>query len=101
MAYTDIDRLFSWDPVKNDWLKEHRGVSFEAVESHLEGGGLLDIVEHPNQEKYPGQRVFIVQIEDYVYWVPFRETGEITRLITVIPSRKMTRKYLGRKYAEI
>ena len=101
MAYTDIDRLFSWDPVKNDWLKEHRGVSFEVAVSQLEGGGLFDIIEHPNQEKHPGQSVFIVQIEDYVYWVPFRETGEITRLITVIPSRKMTRKYLGREYGEI
>lgn len=94
-------RFFSWDPAKNDWLKAHRGISFEVAVFQIENGGLLDILEHPNQAKYPEQRIFIIRIDNYAYLVPFRETVEETNLITMIPSRKMTRKYLGRHYGEI
>jgi len=58
-------------------------------------GGLLDIIEHPNTKKYPNQRIFIVDIDDYAYLVPFVETEERVFLKTVIPSRKMTKRYLG------
>jgi hypothetical protein len=57
-------------------------------------GWLLDILEHPNREKYPNQRVFIVNMEDYAYIVPFVEDGDRIFLKTIIPGRKMTRKYL-------
>lgn len=58
-------------------------------------GDLLDILEHPNQERYGGQRIFVVKVEGYVYLVPFVETeGEII-LKTIIPSRKATKQYLG------
>lgn len=93
-------RFFSWDSAKNEWLKTHRNVSFEVAALQIESGGLLDILEHPNQDKYPGQRIFIIQIDEYAYLVPFRETADSTNLITMIPSRKMTRKYLGRQYGE-
>lgn len=58
-------------------------------------GGLLDIIEHPNTKKYPNQRIFIVDIDDYAYLVPFVETEERVFLKTIIPSRKMTKMYLG------
>ena len=74
-----------------------RGVSFEAVVFHIERGDLLDVVEHPNQEKYRGQRVFIINIENYAFLVPFIESGEEVLLKTIIPSRKATKKYLKRK----
>ena len=38
---------------------------------HIERGDLLDILEHPNPDQYAGQRIFVVQREDYVYLVPF------------------------------
>jgi len=56
---------------------------------------LLDIVERPNQEGYGGQRIFIVNIREYAYLVPFVETEREIFLKTIIPSRKATRKYLG------
>jgi len=56
---------------------------------------LLDAIKHPNQKKYPGQMIFIVNIEEYVYIVPFVENSEVIFLKTVIPSRKMTKQYLG------
>jgi len=90
-------RRFSWDPAKNEKLKAERGISFEEVIYHIGRADVLDILEHPNQEKYRGQRVFVVKIGHYAYLVPTVETeGEIA-LKTIIPSRKATRKYLKAK----
>ena len=89
-------KFFSWDPGKNDWLKAHRKVSFEAAAFYIENGGLLDILGNPNPLRHPGQHVFVVQMGDYVYLVPFLEDQGAVVLKTVIPSRKMTKKYLGR-----
>jgi uncharacterized DUF497 family protein len=90
-------KYFSWNDEKNEQLKRERGVSFEEVVFHLDRDELLDIVEHPNPEKYKGQRMFIVNIEDYAYLVPFIETDEEVFLKTIIPSRKATKKYMKRK----
>lgn len=90
-------KYFSWSNEKNESLKRERGVSFEEVVFHVEHGDLLDIVEHSNQETYPGQRLFIVNIEDYAYIVPFIETRDSVFLKTIIPSRKATKKYLKGK----
>jgi hypothetical protein len=87
---------FSWNDEKNEWLKIERDISFEEVVFHIERGALLDIVEHPKQEKHKGQRLFIVNIEDYAYLVPFIESEEEIFLKTIIPSRKATKKYLKR-----
>jgi len=66
-------KLFAWNDEKNVWLKNERQISFEEIALAIEWGFLLDILERPNPEKYPGQRIFVVQIEDYVYLVPFVE----------------------------
>jgi uncharacterized DUF497 family protein len=85
---------FSWNYDKNRQLKAERGVSFDEVVFCIERGQLLDIVEHPNQEKYGGQRIFIVEIRQYAYLVPFVQTEREVFLKTIIPSRKATRDYL-------
>lgn len=86
---------FDWNTDKNDELRSDRNVTFEEVVFSVMRGGLLDIIEHPNTKKYPNQRIFIVDIDDYAYLVPFVETEERVFLKTVIPSRKMTKRYLG------
>ena len=85
---------FRWNPEKNDALKRARGLSFEGVVVAVGSGGLLDIVNHPNQAKYPKQRVLVVAIENYAHLVPFVEEEDHYFLKTVIPSRKATRDYL-------
>ena len=79
---------------KNNLLKEERDISFEEVLTAIDEGGLLDILEHPNKGKYPHQRIFVVNTENYVYLVPFVEDEEKVFLKTIIPSRKATKKYL-------
>ncbi len=88
-------KLFDWNDDKNELLKDERGVSFEAIIYHITHGGLLDTIEHPNPKVYPGQRVFIVNVEGYACLVPFVEDDKTIFLKTIIPSRKVTRKYLG------
>ncbi len=87
--------LFDWNDEKNESLKKDRNVTFEEIVFHITRGGLLDTIQHPNQKTYPGQLIFIVNVENYACLVPFVEDEEIIFLKTIIPSRKMTRKYLG------
>jgi uncharacterized DUF497 family protein len=86
---------FRWGSEKNEALKAARGISFESVVIAIESGGLLDILTHPNQAKYPQQRILVVTADDYVYLVPFREDKDSYFLKTIIPSRKATRNYLN------
>ena len=87
-------KYFSWNEDKNELLKSERQVSFEDIVFYIEKGFLLDVLEHPNQEKYKGQKIFVVQIDDYVYLIPFIENENEVFLKTIIPSRKATKKYL-------
>jgi len=88
-------KYFSWSAEKNQLLIEERGISFEEVVFHIERGDVLDLLEHHDQERYPGQRVFVVNVEGYAYLVPFAEDASEVFLKTIIPSRKATRDYLG------
>jgi uncharacterized DUF497 family protein len=89
-------KYFSWNSDKNERLKIERNISFEEIVFYIEQGGLLDIVEHPNLDKYEGQRLFIVNVENYAYLVHFVETSDDVFLKTIMPSRKATRQYLRR-----
>jgi uncharacterized DUF497 family protein len=86
---------YDWSDEKNEWLRQERGVTFEDIVFHLAHGGLLDTIVHPNQHQYPDQRIFIVNVEGYACLVPFVENEEVIFLKTIIPSRKMTKQYLG------
>jgi len=85
---------FSWDVEKNERLKAERAISFEEIVFHIERGDVLDILAHPNQDRYGGQRIFVVNVGGCAYLIPFVETENEVVLKTIIPSRKATRKYL-------
>ncbi len=85
---------YEWDPQKNEWLKHVRNVSFEQVIFHLSQGDVWKIADHPDQKKYPGQKVYFVVIERYVYLVPHVYEKEYIFLKTIIPHRKATQEYL-------
>ncbi|MFM8636091.1 MAG: BrnT family toxin [Planctomycetia bacterium] len=88
---------FDWNDDKSQALKAERDVSFEDVVFHLTAGGLLDVLDPPNPGAYPGQRILIVGIDGYAFVVPFVADGDVLFLNTIIPSRKMTKRYLGDK----
>lgn len=87
-------KYFDWNREKNQKLRLERCVTFDEVLSVLESDGPLDIIDHPNKNKYPNQKMYVVEIEEYVYLVPFVEDDEKRFLKTIFPSRKMTKKYL-------
>ncbi len=87
---------FDWNEEKNKWLKRERDVSFEQVVFSVENGKLLNVIRHPNQTKYKGQNVYVVEIEGYAYLVPYVEDDDVIFLKTIFPSRKYTKIYLRR-----
>lgn len=62
---------------------------------HIEAGDEVDLFEHPNQARYPGQQISVVLIEGYAYLVPFVESENEIFLKTIIPSRKASKQYIG------
>ena len=83
------------NPIKNQRLISVRGISFEDIVYYLQQGALLDDIKHPNSDKHSSQRVFVINIDDYAYLVPYVENRKEIFLKTVIPSRKATKLYLG------
>ena len=84
-----------WSAEKNVELMHQRGISFEQILSSIDQGGLLMTLEHPNQRKYPNQRIWVVRMIEYAYLVPFVETEADIFLKTIMPSRKATKKFLN------
>ena len=87
-------KYFDWDEGKNSLLKELREVSFEDVLIAIESGRVLDDIEHPNKKRYPNQRILVIEIENYAYYVPYLEDEKKIFLKTIFPSRRATKKYL-------
>ena len=92
--------FFDWNAQKNRLLARERALTFERVVLAIAEGGLLDVLEHPNQERYGGQRLFVVDVDGYAVLEPFVEDGERVFLKTIIPSRKATKKYLAQRRGE-
>jgi hypothetical protein len=90
-------KRLTWNPAKNDQLKRERGIAFETIAYYLEQHRVLAVTAHPNPARYPNQRMFVFQINDYIYLVPFVESDTEIFLKTIIPSRKATRAWLGRR----
>ena len=86
---------YNWSNEKNEKLKLERGVCFEQVVLQIENGNLKAVYAHPDQAKYPNQKILIVEIDEYCYIVPFVENENGKFLKTIIPSRKATKMYMG------
>jgi hypothetical protein len=85
-------KLVRWDNEKNALLKKERGIGFENIESFIEDGDILDIIDHPSRSN---QRIFVFEIDNYIVSVPFVETETEIFLKTIFKSRKLNKKYKG------
>lgn len=79
---------FDFNDDKNRLLFEQRGVSFQNVIDSIYERGILADFPHPNTEKYPNQKIIVVEIHNYTYCVPYVENGDVIFLKTIFPSRK-------------
>ena len=69
-------KTYAWNHEKNELLKEERDISFEEIVFNIQIGNEVDIYDHPNQERYPGQKISVVIVEGYAYLVPYVESEE-------------------------
>lgn len=74
-----------------------RGITFEEIVQKIESGAKVIETDHPNKNKYPNQKIMIIDVDGYAYMVPFVIEKNEYFLKTIIPSRKATKKYLGEK----
>ena len=86
---------FDWSTEKNILLERTRNVCFEDVIVCIQNEGVLDVIQHPNQERYPHQNIIILNINNYVWLVPYVKKRGVRFLKTIIPSRKATKEYLS------
>lgn len=88
-------KTISWNGDKNEKLRVERGIDFNDIVLCLSNeSNILDIIDHPNEKKYLGQKIYVIEYMKYVYLVPYVETDEEIFLKTIIPSRKATKEYL-------
>ncbi len=78
---------FRFNEAKDSWLSSNRNVTFEDAIRAVADGGILADYEHPNRQRYPGQRIMVVRINGYPHCVPNTVEGETFFLQTVYPSR--------------
>ena len=83
-------KYLNWSPEKNEILKAKRGISFEEIALLVESGHILGIEENPGRSN---QKMYILEIEDYAFIVPFVEKDNEIFLKTAFPSRKYTKRY--------
>jgi len=83
-------KVVRWDNEKNAFLKKERGIGFEMIESAIEDGEILDIIDHPSR---PNQKIFVLEVDQYIVSVPFVETDTEIFLKTLFKSRKLNKKY--------
>ncbi len=93
-----MDYIYKWNEEKNEFLKKTRNISFEEIIIYLEKKDIVDNLEHHNKEKYPNQRIYVININNYIYQVPYviDHKNKWYFLKTIIPDRKLTKKYLNK-----
>ena len=84
---------FRWNEEKNRFLRQERGLSFEDVITQINENKIIEIIAHPNQEKYPNQNIYIVELFGYICMVPFIVNEAEIFLKIIIPSRKLHKHY--------
>jgi uncharacterized DUF497 family protein len=86
---------YNFSADKNRQLIKERGISFEDIVTALDSGKLLNTIDNPNSGKYPHQKMYVVEVNDYVYLVPFVRQNETTIFLkTIFPSRRAKKQYL-------
>lgn len=87
-------KYFDWSEQKNEQLKRERDIGFEDILVAIEAGDILDVISHPSLKKHPNQKIFVIEVYNYAYLVPFVEDDQKIFLKTIIPSRKATKHYI-------
>ena len=83
-------KYINWNSEKNEILKRERGISFEEIAFLIESGHIIGIEKNPG---HSNQKIYVLEIENYAFIVPFVENDKEIFLKTAFPSRKYTKRY--------
>lgn len=83
-------KYLNWNSEKNEILKRKRGISFEEIAFLIEAGHIIGIEKNPGRSN---QKLYVLEIENYAFIVPFVENDKEIFLKTAFPSRKHTKRY--------
>lgn len=86
---------FDWSKKKNEWLKQERDISFEEIVHAIDENRLLDVIPHNNKDTYVHQFIYIAEVRNYVYAVPFVKDTNKHFFKTIISDQKATKRYLS------
>jgi len=92
-----MSKIIRWNEEKNQLLQMQRKLSFEMVLDKIENEEILSRRSHPDVKKYPNQFIFVLELNDYICYVPFIENDKEIFLKTIIPSRKLNKEFKGAK----
>jgi hypothetical protein len=85
--------IFDWSDSKNILLFNERWVCFEDIVFAIKESRLIDIIINPSSN-FDNQYCLLINIDDYIYLVPFIIESNKIFLKTIFPSRKFNKKYL-------
>ena len=94
-----MDKRIEWNQEKSEWLRNkygRKGIRFEDCEKLIQARQVLAVITNPSPKR-PQQKMFVLEIKNYVYLVPYVEDDEKIFLKTVYPSRKYTALYLRKE----
>jgi hypothetical protein len=84
---------YRYNPEKSERLKKERGIDFEDVIALIALGRIVRFKENPNKEIYPHQYMYEIDVDGYIYIVPFVLDGTVGFLKTIYPSRLATKRH--------
>lgn len=84
---------FRYDALKDDLLKQQRGLGFEEVIDLITKGYGLAVRDHHNMRDYHHQKIIEIDVRGYVYCIPCVVSEDTVFLKTIFPSRKATQVY--------
>ncbi len=87
-------KRFEWNSEKNKEVKRRHGISFDEIVTVIKKGKRIKTITHPNQKRYPGQKIIVIKLKEYLYAVPYIEDEEKRFLKTLYPGRKLTKLFM-------
>lgn len=91
-----FEKIINWNVEKNNKLKSERNISFEDILSALKKWNFMKVFSHPNEEQYWNQKILLIDINNYIYCVPYIEDENEIFFKTIFPSRKYTKLFLNK-----
>lgn len=88
-----IEKFIEWNAEKAQKLWEERGISFNEIMEKLKSGD-FKVCPVDNQKDHKGQKIFLVEIDNYIHRVPYVETENGVFLKTAFKSRKHQKESL-------